>query len=102
MVATKPVDFRKGGTVSTGARDHDGRPFPGAVYVFLAKIASTIKLSSHCYSSVTSQISLCYVATTTMPLLIHGAKSTEKPGRDNISVFELERIEDYQCSCQSP
>ena len=46
MVATKPVDFRKGaeGLGGAGARDMTADPFSGAVYVFRAKRADRIKL----------------------------------------------------------
>ncbi|MDE5464947.1 MULTISPECIES: IS66 family insertion sequence element accessory protein TnpB [unclassified Bradyrhizobium] len=46
MVATKPVDFRKGmeGLAILGREHMQADPFSGAVYVFRAKRADRIKL----------------------------------------------------------
>jgi transposase len=45
LVATKPVDFRKGATgLMALVRDAGGDPFSGALYVFRAKRADRIKI----------------------------------------------------------
>ena len=46
MVATKPVDFRKGaeGLAALVREDMQADPFSGAVYVFRAKRADRVKL----------------------------------------------------------
>ena len=48
MVATKPVDFRKGaeGLAALVREEMKVDPFSGAVYVFRAKRADRVKLSS--------------------------------------------------------
>lgn len=46
MVATKPVDFRKGADslAALVATEYGGKPFSGVIYVFRAKRADRIKL----------------------------------------------------------
>ncbi|AUX69633.1 hypothetical protein CHX26_09120 [Porphyrobacter sp. HT-58-2] len=46
MVATKPVDFRKGADslAALVAAEYGGRPYSGVIYVFRAKRADRIKL----------------------------------------------------------
>ena len=46
MVATKPVDFRKGaeGLAALVREDIKADPFPGTVYVFRAKRTDRVKL----------------------------------------------------------
>lgn len=46
MVATKPVDFRKGADslAALVAAEYGGKPYSGVIYVFRAKRADRIKL----------------------------------------------------------
>jgi transposase len=46
MVATRPVDFRKGADslAALVAAEYGGKPFSGVIYVFRAKRADRIKL----------------------------------------------------------
>jgi len=46
MVATRPVDFRKGADslAALVAADYGGKPYSGVIYVFRAKRADRIKL----------------------------------------------------------
>uniref|UniRef100_UPI0037478E6C IS66 family insertion sequence element accessory protein TnpB n=1 Tax=uncultured Novosphingobium sp. TaxID=292277 RepID=UPI0037478E6C len=43
MVATRPVDFRKGPDALVGA-EYGGDPYSGVIYVFRAKRSDRIKL----------------------------------------------------------
>ena len=47
MVATRPVDFRKGADslAALVAAEYGGKPYSGVIYVFRAKRADRIKLS---------------------------------------------------------
>jgi len=46
MVATRPLDFRKGADslAALVAAEYGGKPYPGVIYVFRAKRADRVKL----------------------------------------------------------